>query len=325
MLRGYDTSALHWKDEILRIRHLEARIADMQKEIERQKQKAVAAEEFGVPVETVRVVPADTSVTPFDSGQIGSSTTFKAGHAVMLACRDAKRQLFQRASTLLDASPEELDTARGEIFVKESPERSIKVGELFKRTPYPAVDSGAFLEVGSEILGRATYNPKNETLPNGEPMPSFAYSYNAQGVEVEVDMETGKVELLSIVSILDAGKAINPTQVRGQMEGGLSFGTGLGLLEELIVDDGRVTNDNFTDYRIPMTLDLPPPSKVTLELLETEFGEGPYGAKGIGEIVLTPTAPAIGNAIYDAIGVRITDLPITPEKIVRELSSARTS
>ena len=284
----------------------------------------IVAEEFKVPLEKVRLVQVDTDVTPYDTGQSGSSTTFKAGHAVRKACQEAKRKLFERASEELEARPDDLETEGGKIYVKGSPEKEIRISQLFKRIPVngPGFDHGPFLEEGADIMGDATFYPSKETDSEGKSLPAVGFSYCSQACEVEVDTETGRVKILKFVSILDPGKALNAVLVEGQIEGGVGTGIGTALLEEMQFQDGRLRNGNLTDYRIPTSLDVPAADDVIMDIVETDYQNGPYGAKGIGEVVLCATAAAISNAIYNATGVRIKDMPLTPERVARALSQS---
>lgn len=283
----------------------------------------IAAEEFNIPLEKVRLVTVDTDVTPYDTGQSGSSTTFKAGHAVRLACKDAKRKLFERASEALEARADDLETKGGKIYVKGSPEKEIRIGELFKRIPIngPGFDHGPFLEEGADIIGDATFYPANETNPQGEALPMVGFSYCSQACEVEIDTATGRIKILKFVSILDPGKPLNTELVKGQIEGGVGTGIGTALMEEMqFSSDGRLTNGNLTDYRIPTSLDFPEGDNIILDIVETDYQNGPYGAKGIGEVVLCATAATIASAIYNATGVRIKDMPLTPERVAQALA-----
>jgi len=281
------------------------------------------AEEFKIPVEKVRVLNPDTDITPFDLGTASSRSTFNMGNAIIMACQDAKRQLFELAAKKLEASPDDLDTADSRVFVKGSPDRSIHIRDLF----IPMVIGGYTLEEGAEILGKATYYlpgvmPDPETGQSERPA-SF-YMFVAQAAEVEVDIETGKIRIVKIATANDCGKAINPMLVEGQQEGGvLSNGIGSALLEQVITDNGVMLNPQFADYKIPTTLDCPNLSDYRSAILETAHREGPWGAKGVGEGTMVCTAPAIANAIYDAIGIRFHEIPITPEKVLMALKKKR--
>lgn len=170
---------------------------------------------------------------------------------------------------------------------------------------------------GRMLVAENFYDPPNENFDQTfRGNLSVAYAYGAHGVEVEVDRETGQVKILNYVAAHDVGKAINPMLLEGQIYGGGLQGIGYALGERMIWDKGYLKNGNFLDYKMPTVRDVPPVQAV---IVESDEQAGPFGAKGIGEPGLVPTAPAIANAVYDAVGVRIKDLPITPEKVLRAL------
>ncbi|HEY6074694.1 MAG TPA: molybdopterin cofactor-binding domain-containing protein, partial [Anaerolineales bacterium] len=215
------------------------------------------------------------------------------------------------ATDMLDVlGPAELAAGGGQIYVKDRPERNVTVAAVAKE---------ANLGKGCPPIGNASYNPKTTFLDpeTGHGTPYEAYVFATQIAEVEVDTETGEVRVLRIAAAHDCGKAINPMMVEGQIEGGISMGLGYGLLEEIVQENGVVKNPQFTDYILPTALDMPPDIRVAI--VEEPVDTGPFGAKGVGEPSLIPTAPAIINAIYDAVGVRIRDLPATPSKILAAL------
>jgi carbon-monoxide dehydrogenase large subunit len=272
----------------------------------------IAAEELGVQVNNVKIVSPDTDVTPFDYGTASSRSTFHMGNAVKQAAADAKQQLFELAADQLEANVMDLEAKDGCIYVKGSPGKSLPISDI---------DMGTIYGRGKPVIGRGTYHVPDATALDQETgqgaNPVVFWMYAAQAVEVEVDTSTGKVEVLKWVSAHDVGRAINPLNCVQQIEGALSQGVGFALMEELIVHEGKVRNPNFRDYKVPTALDDVP--EVTCILVEAPHEQGPYGAKGVGEPAMAPTAAAIGNAIYDAIGVRVKDLPITPEKILHAL------
>ncbi len=271
----------------------------------------IAAEELGVEVRNVRVVPPDTDVTPYDHGTASSRSTFHMGNAVKEAAADARRQLFELAGEQLEVKPEDLEARGGFVFVK---------GGTGKGTPISAIRMGVTYGKGKPIIGRGSFSVPEATLldqATGQgACPSVFWLYGAQAAEVEVDPSTGKVEVLKIAAAHDLGRVINLLNCEQQVEGAVVMGVGTTLMEEMILQEGKPVNTNFADYRIPTSLDAP---EVASIFVEAAHKDGPYGAKGLGEPVLIPTAPAIGNAVYDAIGVRIHDLPITPEKILKAL------
>jgi CO/xanthine dehydrogenase Mo-binding subunit len=176
---------------------------------------------------------------------------------------------------------------------------------------------------GSPISGTGKFV---DTLPAGYTVPTAfiknipCFSFGTQAVEVEVDPETGVVRVLKVVAAHETGTTINPTMAEGQIEGGVVQGIGYALNEQLVYDNGRIVNDSFLDYKIPNIGDVPEIKAICIESLGTN---GPYGAKGIGEPGLVPTAPAIANAVFDAIGIRFYELPITPDKVLKALKGAK--
>ena len=174
---------------------------------------------------------------------------------------------------------------------------------------------------GISLLGRGTYyHYKKENLPSHIKVkipPTLVWMYGAQGIAIDVDIETGRIKILKVSAANDTGKTINPITCEGQIEGGVMMGIGHAIFEELIFNEqGEIINTSMLDYKIPSALDM---VEINSMLVEEPHREGPYGAKGIGEIVTVPTSAAIANAIYDAVGIRIKDLPITPDKLLRAL------
>lgn len=258
----------------------------------------IAAEELGLPFEEIQVISGDTDATPFDIGAYGSRTTYVGGGAVKKAAADLKAQLLQLAAEKLEAAAEDLEIRNGELFVKGVPSSRISVKELIKG--YDSTPAKTF-------VGRATHEAK------------VAYSFAAHFAEVEVDTETGQVQVKQVVAVHEVGKAINPIGVEGQIEGGIQQGIGHSLTEDYVVDPkmGRSLNANFVDYKMPLSMDMPPVKTIILE--EYPDPTAPFGAKGVGEDPIIAIGPAIANAVYDAIGVRIRELPITPEKVLKAL------
>lgn len=269
----------------------------------------IVAEELGIPVEDVNVIHNDTDVCPWDVGVHASRTTFVAGNSALYAARKIKARLIEIVSKILEIPQEDVEIRNGIAFSKSDPQKSIPVARAIRRAH--------FTTGGSMLMAEHFYDPNNENLGKDfKGNLSTAYTYGTHGVEVEVDTETGKVKILKYVAAHDIGRAINPLLLEGQIEGGALMGIGFALSERLIYQNGYLKNGNFLDYKILTVRDAVPVETV---IIETDEKEGPYGAKGIGEPGLVPSAPAIANAIYDAIGVRIKDLPITPEKILKAL------
>ncbi len=273
----------------------------------------IAAEELGIPVEDVEISRADTDLTTFCLGAFASRLTYVSGNAVKNAAANVKQQLFEQAAEMLEANPQDLTSRDGRIFVKGAEGKSLTVGDvararLFRHNGAPIVDSGSF-DADSVLPDSTRFG--NE---------SGAYNYGAQAAEVRVDPETGRVKILKFVVASDCGTVIYPLGAEGQVEGGLAQGIGYALTEGLQIDEGRPINPNFSDYRIPSMRDMPPLEHAFADSYEPT---GPFGAKGLGELNMDPTAAVINNAIFDAVGVRVKTLPITPEKILRALKEKK--
>lgn len=272
----------------------------------------IAAEELGVQFDQVKVIPADTAVTPYDHGTSSGRSTFHMGNAVKQAAGEAKKKLLELAAKRMETNAKDLDTKAGMVFVKGSPQGSIPISEIDM--------GGKYMGRGNPILGSGTFSVPDATPLDPETgqgtYPTVFWSYAAQAAEVEVDPQTGSVDVLRISAAHDAGKVINPVRASQQIEGGLVMGLGYTLMEQLDVKEGKVLNPNLRDYKIPTFLDAPECTPMTVEIAHEK---GPYGAKGVGEPVLSATPPAIGNAVYHAVGVRINELPITPDKVLKAL------
>ena len=276
----------------------------------------IAAQELGVSYSRIRCKSGDTEITPFDTGSFASRVTFISGNATKRAANDAKLQILTIVAQELKLDVNDLDIVAEEV--------------INKKTNQVLMDFDKALELcysfnyGRQIIGRGSYNPKTTPVDfrTGEGNVSGSYGFEAQIAEVEVNKETGEVKILKMWDAHDIGKAINPQGVIGQIEGSIAMGIGYTLYEDLKFKNGRVVNANFANYRVPKSLGIPPMETI---LIETDEKEGPFGAKGMGEASLLPTSAAIANAIEDAIGVRIKNLPITPDKILqalREIESA---
>jgi xanthine dehydrogenase molybdenum-binding subunit len=303
------------------------------------------AEAVGVRPEHVVVNRTDTSTCPWDVGTHASRGAFMALNAAILAAEKLRARLFARAVEVFpdevqanlkklrrkdpEFSPppfdvasackaEDFDLADGWLFLTTAPDEPwlrVEFGRLLRAIH--------FRDRGTMFVEEAFYEPDTE-LPDWEKgygNMSANYAYGTQGAEVEVDVETGQVRIVRMVAAHDVGRVLNPTTLKGQIYGALAQGLGYALHEEILTDGGRVLNPNFTDYKIATALDMDFP--VDLVFVETDEPSGPFGAKGVGEPGLVPTAPAIANAIYDAVGVRIRDLPITPEKVIEALQSRK--
>ncbi len=271
----------------------------------------IVAEELGVRTDDVNIINNDTDVCPWDVGVHASRTTFVAGNAAHGAARKVKEQILALAAQELEAHVRDLVLKDRKVHVIGSPSRFLPLEKILRKAHYS--------NQGQMIMADYFYDPANENLDREfKGNLSMTYSFGAHGVEVEVDEESGKIKILNYVAAHDVGRAINPMLLEGQVYGGVTMGVGYALTEQLIIHKGEVMNPNFRDYKLLTCKDRIPIKTV---VVETQDPAGPFGAKGIGEPGCVPTAPAIANAIYDAIGVRIRDLPITPEKIVAALKS----
>ncbi len=274
----------------------------------------ITAEALGIATDDVHVVSADTDATPMDSGAIASRTTYVTGNAVKLAAEQARKILFDAAAPLLGVTPDQLEARDRSIQVRDFPQRKLPIGEVANR---------ALSVIGQPPLGSASYNPQTAPLDpdTGQGKPFATYVYATQIAEVDVDDETGEVDIVRIVAAHDCGTPINPMLIEGQVQGGISMGVGFALQEEILFDGaGRQLNPNLTNYIMPTSLDLP---EIEVEIVESYDASGPFGAKGVGEPTSVPTAAAILNAIHDAVGVRITSLPATSEKILAAIKEKR--
>jgi 4-hydroxybenzoyl-CoA reductase alpha subunit len=264
----------------------------------------IVAEELGLRVEDVTITASNTQDAPMDLGSFSSRVTMFAGNAAKAAAADAKRQLFEVVAAQLGPKiHQHLEARDGRIYIREHPEKGLAFSE--------AVQAAQRAKNGMPVMGRGIFDHRDMPGP-GSP----TWSYGAQMAEVEVDTETGQVKVLKVTTAHDCGKAINPLLVEGQVEGSIHMGIGYALSEELLADNGITLNSSFLNYSIPLANDMP-----DVETIEVETNDpiGPFGAKESGEGLTLPIAPAIANAIYAAVGVRVKELPITPDKILRAL------
>jgi len=211
----------------------------------------------------------------------------------------------------MEARVEDLECSRGRIFVRGSSDRGMKIAEVAQLGLHGS-GGAPVLGVGSFVVPPTVVVPDQSKYGN----ISVAYSFGVQVAEVRVDRRTGKVDVLNFLSVHDSGSILNPLLAEGQVEGGVVQGIGYALWEEIVRQQGKVLNGSFTDYRLPTISDVPTISTSFVEVLDPF---GPFGAKGLGEITLVATAPAIANAIYDATGVRLKELPFTAEKVLTAL------
>ena len=268
----------------------------------------IAAGELGAPLEWVRVVMGDTAVVPYDQQTSASRSSVLMGNSVLLACQDVQAKIRAMAARLEAVEEGAVEVSRGEVRIGD---RVLPIRDVLIR---------GLGRLGGEIIGIG--EARKEAEPE-HPLGGTAafYEFNCTAVEVEVDRDTGDIVVARYVTVSDVGKALNPTQVRGQDEGAAIMGLGHTLMEQYIYDDtGRLRNLGAIDYRIPTSMDLP--LQMESDIVENEDGPGPYGAKGMSEGALLPVAPAVAAAVRDAAGVVIRDLPLTPERVWRALQEA---
>ncbi len=270
----------------------------------------IAAHALGVRYERLKCVSADTLTTPFDTGSFASRVTFISGNSALRAGNDAKLQILEIVGQEHKIDINDLDLVAEEVINKKTNAAIMNFDK--------ALELCYSFNYGKQIIGRGTYNPQTTPIDfrTGEGNVSGSYGFEAQIAEVEVNIETGDVQILKMWDAHDIGKAINPQSVEAQIEGSLAMGIGYTFTEDLRFKNGRVVNPNFANYRVPRSIGIPQMHSI---LIETNDPQGPYGAKGMGEASLLPTSAAIANAIEDACGVRIKELPITPAKIIAEL------
>ncbi|MDP2646220.1 MAG: xanthine dehydrogenase family protein molybdopterin-binding subunit [Desulfobacterales bacterium] len=268
----------------------------------------IVSEVLSIPFDAVTVVGADTGIAPYEQGTGGSQTMYRVGTSVRLAVEDAKKQLLELAAQQLDAPEEILDMKDGRVFVKTMPARSVSLDVLAAASLSSA--KGPILGVGQQE--RKAF--LKEMAAHTGDVDSGTYGMHA--AQVAVDPKTGQVRVLKYFAAHEVGFAIDPENVRKQIEGGVVFGLGFAMTEEVKIKQGSTLTESFMDYKMP-TITMAPVSEV--EIVEIPCKFGPYGAKGIGEPPVVPVAPAIANAVYDATGVRVTQLPITPERVYEGL------
>ena len=274
----------------------------------------IVAERMGLPLEVVHVATVDTDISPFGFGSFATRGTLMGGNGVLAAATDAFNQLAEVAAGMLETNTIDIECRDEKFYVKGSPQRSV----FFK----DVANQASIIRHGTPVIGTGFYKPPT-VFPDPETKYgniSPAYPFACQVAEVEVDPDTGQVTVLNFVSAHDVGRAINPLATEGQIQGGTAQGIGWTLMENMAVKNGQIINPDFLDYVIPTALDIPNIMPILVEPIEPN---GPYGAKGIGEPALNPSMAAITNAIYNATGIRIKELPVSAEKILAELKKCR--
>ena len=277
----------------------------------------IAAESLGVPLEAVVVDTGDTDSAPHDMGTFASRATHRVGNAVIMAATEAKQALLEVAAEEMEAAPEDLEVRDGHVSVKGSPQRTMSVFD---------VALAAHFKRGRTISGRGMYlKPKSGIDPEtGACDPDSTEAHVTTVADVEVDTETGEVTVLRLASAYEVGRQVNPQMVQGQITGGAVMGVGHTLMESVFPYYPALDHHpgNFGEYVIPTAGDLPELQHVVLEY---PSANGPFGVKGVGEMTANSPIPAIVNAIHNAVGVFITELPVTPEKVLRALRAKEAS
>ena len=273
----------------------------------------IVAEEIGVRPEDVVIADNDTARVPEAAHAGATRQTYMIGNSVAIACREAKGRFVAAVADMWKVEPEQISTGNGYIWAAETNYR-VSMAEAVERVK----------KRGVVAVGSASFTAQHTGLSpeDGSGTPWQAYVFGCQVAEVEVDTSTGEVQVLGVWAAHDVGRAVNPRGVEGQIEGGIVQALGQGLMEDYRLAQGRTTTPSFAKYILPTSLDVP---HVTSVIVEDHDPIGPLGVKGIGEPAMVPTIPAVMNAIYDAIGVRVTSLPATPERILEALAKKRHS
>jgi len=272
----------------------------------------IGAEALGLPVENVMIDTADTDTGPHCMGTFASRATHRVGNAIIMAANEARKVMMEVAADELEVSPTDLEPdGQGNIHVKGVPDRAINIVDLAL---------AAHFKYGKTISGRGMYmKPKSDVDPEtGKMDPDSTEAHACTVAEVEVDTETGEVTVLSLKSAYEIGRQVNPALVEGQIRGGSLMGMSHALYETTAPYYPAIDHSpgSFSEYLMPGPTELP---QIESVVLEYPSSTGPYGVKGVGEMTANSPIPAIVNAIYNAVGVRITELPVTPEKILRGL------
>ncbi len=271
----------------------------------------IVAEELGMDAGRVHIVQPDTDVTPYDTITAGSRSTYHMGNAVRMAAAKIKTELCEVVAAKLEVDPGDLLARNGKIVVRGMEERGMAIGEIFL---------AKFGSLGTTLAAEAVCQPTAAQMDpeTGQSEKCTEYWFpSATAAEVEVDTETGHVKVLKLFSVGDTGTAINPRHCEQQLLGAALMHLGLTMFEEMIFDEGQLINGSLLDYQVASIKDMP--DLVQPIIVQVAHDDGPFGAKGAGETGALTVAPAIANAIHDAVGVRIRDLPITPERVLRAL------
>ena len=270
----------------------------------------IVAERLGVTMDMIHVAQVDTDISPFGLGSFATRGTLMGGNGLLAAAENTYEQLAEVAADLLNVTTDAIQCRKGIFSVKDAPANKISFREV--------ASQATIRKHGVPVIGTGFYRPSTE-LPDPDTKKgniSPAYPFGCQIAEVEVDRDTGQVSVTKFVAAHDVGRAINPLATEGQIQGGITQGLGWTLMENMAYDRGKIVNADFVDYIVPSCFDVPEIESILVEPVEPN---GPYGAKGIGEPALNPTMAAITNAIYNATGVRVKELPVNPQKLLAEM------
>lgn len=273
----------------------------------------IASETLGIAMDRIRFLTSDTELTPYDEGTGASRATYIVGNAIKTACEEARGQLFMAASRMLQFhDPSKFYAERGSIYLKTFPQMQVTIAQAAWASER---------EHGVPIMGKATFGTLSDAgnADDGHCRNFEKHVYGTHIAEIEVDTETGMMDVLRYVAVHDCGTAVNPMLLIGQIEGGISMGLGQALFEDMHEEPGtgRLVNNSFTDYLLPTSMDMP--KQMLCDYVELPDEDGPYGALGIGEATPCPVCPAIANALYDAVGVRIAELPLSPQRVMEAI------
>ena len=279
----------------------------------------IAAEVLQISPDKITIKTGDTDLTPYEWQTVASRITYCTGNAVIKACEDAKQQLLELASIKFGVSQRDLKLEDGYVVSVIYPDKKVSLAEL---------SLGLTMSDGSgihgPIIGRGSFIPPNIRNTDKETgmgdKPVVFWTYGCQAVDIEVDTQTGEIKVLNVSSSFDVGKVINPQLIEAQLEGAIIQGIGAAIMEELKLKDGKPLNPSFVDYKIPTADDIP---EMSIKFIENREETGPFGARGIAEPAMIPTAPAIANALYNITGVRINSLPLTAEKVLKALKEQK--
>ncbi len=273
----------------------------------------IAAELLGVSLGEVKIYHSDSATTPLAGTTTATRALYMTGNAARLAAEAVRGRLTARAAQEFGVAASAVDLAESRAFVIDAPDRSMELKDLI------GICAAEGIHRSELAMFRAPFTGEIDP-ETGQGRVHPDYAFGAHAIEVAVDTETGEVTVLKSIGAHDVGQAINPAAVAGQIEGGAAQGQGYALSEDMIYQEGRLMTPSFSEYLIPTAMDMP---EVRSIILESRSGLGPFGAKGIGEPALTPVAPAIANAVADAIGTRVFELPITPERVVAAIARVK--